>query len=1249
LITFTPTSSAVGSVTNTASVTGGGDVSPANNSSSVTNTVNGVVDLTIDKSHTGNFTRGTNQTYSLVVTNAGSAATNANVTVTDVLPAGLSFVSGTGTGWNACTASAQTVTCVRPQANTIAAGTPAPAITLTVGVAANAAASITNTASVAGGGDANNTNNSDSDPTSTEAAGPTKLAFTTAAFSQTVNLCSPQITVQTQNASSAPTNPTANTTVNLTSNSAGGTFYSDAACSGGNLITSVPILATGNTASFYYKDSNVGTPTLTAAATGLTSATQQETITAVPNAAPTVKAGGPYTTAEGTELTLSPTVTDPDAGDVLTYAWTVNATGIDASGSCSINGANQKNAKITCNDDSNGGTFTLTLTVNDGNGHSVHDDADLTVTNENPKATFNTPAADVNEGSSFALSLTGASDASSNDFAAGLRYAFDCGSGYSATNYATASTTNNVTCNTAVDGPATLNVKGKVFDKDAGVNEYTGTVTVKNVAPTANAGGPYPGDEGSAIALDGSGDDVSAADKATLTFAWSVDFTGIDLGGSCKFHDPAHPLNAGTATSTLENPTIVCDDDSKAGTFTVTLHVSDDDGGTSSASNAALTVKNANPVADAGGPYEGDEGADIPLQGDATDVGANDTFTWKWVYTAGPGALDDGATCTFSDKYAQSPTINCTDDGTVTLTLTVKDDNLGESSDNATLTVKNVPPVANAGGVNHEYTGNEGAAIPLDASATDVGSNDTFTWGWVYTPESDVDPSASCKFYDPAHPAGSATSAVEDPTIKCTDNGTVKLTLTVHDDDGDQDSDVATLHVLNVAPTATFNAPSEVNEGTAIGLSLTSPVEPSSVDLAAGLHYAFDCGDGAGYGTALTYATSGTTSTRSCPTTDNGPARSVKGKIFDKDGGATEYTGSVTIKNVPPTATFNAPNSVNEGSAIALSLTSPFDPSSADVTAGFKYAFDCGDGSGYGTATTWLTAGTTSTKSCPTTDNGTRTVHGKIFDKDDGFTEYTKTVQVLNLPPTITSLTVSPTVVQIGGLVTLNAQFTDPGTGDTHTASIDWEGATSSGVVTEANGSGSVSATHTYNATGIYTVSLTVTDDDNGADTETFPQYIVVYDPSAGFVTGGGWINSPAGAYVADASLVGKANFGFVSKYITQKDKTTPVLTGNTEFQFQAGSLNFSSTVYDWMVVSGTTKASYKGSGTVNGAPGYAFLLSVVDGGSTGDRFRMKIWNKATSQIVYDNQTSAADDATASQLIAGGSIVIHTNGGLANK
>ena len=68
-------------------------------------------DLTIAKSHTGNFTQSQNgAAYTLKVTNGGTAATSGTMTVTDTLPAGLTFVSGSGGGFT-CSAVAQVVTC----------------------------------------------------------------------------------------------------------------------------------------------------------------------------------------------------------------------------------------------------------------------------------------------------------------------------------------------------------------------------------------------------------------------------------------------------------------------------------------------------------------------------------------------------------------------------------------------------------------------------------------------------------------------------------------------------------------------------------------------------------------------------------------------------------------------------------------------------------------------------------------------------------------------------------------------------------------------------------------------------------------------------------------------------------------------------------------------------------------------------------------------------------------------------------
>ncbi len=76
---------------------------------------------------------------------------------------------------------------------------------------------------------------------------------------------------------------------------------------------------------------------------------------------------------------------------------------------------------------------------------------------------------------------------------------------------------------------------------------------------------------------------------------------------------------------------------------------------------------------------------------------------------------------------------------------------------------------------------------------------------------------------------------------------------------------------------------------------------------------------------------------------------------------------------------------------------------------------------------------------------------------------------------------------------------------------------------------------------------------------------VVIYDPGGGFVTGGGWFDSPIGAYTLNPSLNGKASFGFNSKY--QRGANIP--TGSTEFQFRVADFNFRSSSYDWLVVSG--------------------------------------------------------------------------------
>ena len=156
--------------------------------------------------------------------------------------------------------------------------------------------------------------------------------------------------------------------------------------------------------------------------------------------------------------------------------------------------------------------------------------------------------------------------------------------------------------------------------------------------------------------------------------------------------------------------------------------------------------------------------------------------------------------------------------------------------------------------------------------------------------------------------------------------------------------------------------------------------------------------------------------------------------------------------------------------------------------------------------------------------------------------------------------------------------------------------------------------------------------------------HVIVYEPDRVLVTGGGRINSPAGAYAGDQDLTGRANFGFVWRY--QRGQQVP--SGNTQFQFRPADLNFNSIAYDWLMIAGA-RAQYKGVGVINGAGNYGFMLTAIDGQQSGggaDNFRIKIWDRDNNdEVVYDNQMGESDTGDDATELGGGSIMIHSGGG----
>jgi PKD repeat protein len=217
-----------------------------------------------------------------------------------------------------------------------------------------------------------------------------------------------------------------------------------------------------------------------------------------------------------------------------------------------------------------------------------------------------------------------------------------------------------------------------------------------------------------------------------------------------------------------------------------------------------------------------------------------------------------------------------------------------------------------------------------------------------------------------------------------------------------------------------------------------------------------------------------------------------------------------------------------------------------------------------------------------------------------------------------------------------------------HTTTFDWGDGTTSMVETTDPIRASVGS-HAYDTPGVYTVTVTV-DGDGSMDTEVF-EYVVVYDPSGGFVTGGGWFDSPPGAYLDEAGATGTATFGFVSRYVRGRN----VPDGSAQFQFKTVDLEFQSTNYDWLVIAGP-RAQFQGEGLLNGAVAqngepYEFFIVGIDGALTGgadtDQFRVKIWysDAGTDVVVYDNKRGSSDDSNDATAVGGGSIVIHQQQG----
>jgi hypothetical protein len=250
---------------------------------------------------------------------------------------------------------------------------------------------------------------------------------------------------------------------------------------------------------------------------------------------------------------------------------------------------------------------------------------------------------------------------------------------------------------------------------------------------------------------------------------------------------------------------------------------------------------------------------------------------------------------------------------------------------------------------------------------------------------------------------------------------------------------------------------------------------------------------------------------------------------------------------------------------------------------------------------------------------------------------------------------ISGSSFRIGSTVNLAGVFWDK-PGNKHTAGWLIDGTTNvKATVTEPSGTknGKVTGSYKFTTAGIYKLQMNVTDQNRVTSycntNEDLEAIIVIYDPNGGFTYGGGYFNSPAGALTSDATATGKAGFGYSVNYF--KGATYP--KGETQFEFKVGDFEYNALNYEYLSVAGY-KAVFKGSGKIiGGQSGIYFNMYVIDGALDGtgiDKVRLKIYNKNSGEVYYDNEpgSDAADPTTPvganSSIVIGGTVTSSASG-----
>ena len=413
-------------------------------------------------------------------------------------------------------------------------------------------------------------------------------------------------------------------------------------------------------------------------------------------------------------------------------------------------------------------------------------------------------------------------------------------------------------------------------------------VFVSNLDPTAALTIP-PIREGDDAVLDASGsrDPAGVLDPLTYTF-------DIDVDGDGKFAG----AELGVVSGTMAKPRLSWAElnalgitDGTGQSYDVRVTVSDGDGGQATAL-ASLTVNNAAPTVDIGGPYTIHAGVgsvtfDASGSNDASpDDKAALTYAWDidlnrdGVYSMDEMGLATEASATFTWEQLTDLGI---DDQPKSWSVRLRvSDGEEEASAKTTLEVVNQAPIASAGG---PYTIHEGESLTLDGSQSYDADGQLLTFMWDINGNGETD--AVGEFATLTWAQLVALGITDGPQTQA---------IRLHVDDGfggNDSSAAATLTVENAPPTAVFNVPASAFVGESVSVSFDDATDPSPDDIAAGLLYSLDLNNDGDFTDVFDVLDSPTGDLT--VTFPSSGTYTIRGRVRDQDGGYTDYTREVVV------------------------------------------------------------------------------------------------------------------------------------------------------------------------------------------------------------------------------------------------------------------------------------------------------------------------------------------------------------------